>query len=478
MHQFTRILFLVTSLALFLFSIFELYFFSETTRNNYWPTIHAAISITWLISLIKFSKSSFSSGLTFSTGFVFCLSIFHLSFIFLDAFSIYDFTTFFSSKTGTKYRVASSAVLLSLASFGIGIFVKTPNKTFTPPIPSNTELKKLFFASGIMLLFFAIIGFIMTLATVGNIFAYSRQDLFKGIGDTRGFGLFLMTFPSALVLLFVGARTTFIKMLTYPLVTFGALFLLFLGYRSNLFFPATVGACLWLKTGRKIPKSIFIGLVISALVIIPTVKYLRTAHQYSQISYEDIDRSLEKSETSETFLELGAILGLLTNVMDWIPEKYPYKYGLTYLKSLKTAIPNIGFGLTQNKRDMVKGMSNLEVYDALQPSDWYIYNYNKWMFNNGGGSGFSMIAEAYMNFGSFGFFLIFFLIGIMFSYFDSKDININPLAAVYIALLIWPIYYGVRNETGSIIKIFSFNSIIVFTAQKTGLLTILKRTFN
>lgn len=481
MSSAARILFTITSSTLFLYAIFELCFITDASNFKYWTTIHAVICSLWFLSLLRFSKNYYGSIISFSTGFVFCLSTFHLSFIFLDTFSIYDFGNFFASKMGTKYRIASATVILSLSSYGLGLLTKTKQKHSLPsetPTDDDVEAKKTFYAAGVILLIFSAIGFVMTLFTVGNIFAYSRLDLFKGIGDTRGFGLFLMTFPSALMFLFIGARTPFIKIFTYPFVVCGALFLLFLGYRSNLFFPATVGACLWLKSGRTIPKTILAGLIIAALVVIPTVKYLRTAEHYSDIQFSDVERSFNKAESAQTFLELGAILGLLSNVMDWIPKEYPYKYGMTYVQSLGSAIPNIGFTFAKNKREMIKGLNKQEIYQTLKPSDWYTYTYSKWMFNHGGGSGFSMAAEAYMNFGYFGFFFIFFTLGIVFSQFDTKDIYKNPMTIVYLALLIWPIYYGVRNETGAIIKIISFNMLIIFSAKVVGIFNMTKRLIN
>lgn len=481
MNSGARALFWIFSSILMLFSICELSFFSDVYGGTYWTIVHSILSLTWILIFFKFSKVQFKYSLSFSTGFILCLSIFHLSFVYLDAFNVYDLNEFFLSKTGQKYRMASSAVLLAFSSFGFGLLIKTKSRSRTEnhlSQPITIDAKKQIYSVGIILLFFAFVGFMMTIFAVGNIFSYSRQDIFKGIGDTRGFGLFLMTFPTSLMFLFIGARTIFIKNITYPLVFFGGLFLLFLGYRSNLFFPATVGACLWLKSGRKIPKSVFISLIIASLVIIPAVKYIRTMGQYSSINYDDINKSVEKVESAETFLELGAILGLLSKVMDLIPTEYPYKYGLTYIKAMQVAIPNIGFSSSKSNREIIKGLSDQEIYEVLKPSEWYTYKVSKWMFYNGGGSGFSMLAEAYMNFGYFGFFFVFFILGMLFSNFDSKNISAAPMTIIYISLIIWPLYYGVRNEISTIIKVCSFNMIIVFSANKLGILSFIKRIMN
>lgn len=88
--------------------------------------------------------------------------------------------------------------------------------------------------------------------------------------------------------------------------------------------------------------------------------------------------------------ELGWNLSSICWTMNLVPSSYPYRYGMSYLVSILTFIPSSFF---QNGHPIVK-WANLG--DWLQAS-----------LGQTSGPGYTMIAEAYINFGWYGFVALF-----------------------------------------------------------------------
>ena len=174
----------------------------------------------------------------------------------------------------------------------------------------------------------------------------------------------------------------------------------------------------------------------------------------------DAFNALQETKINDSFLELGVVIGLLGTVVEVIPSEYPYKYGLSYVYALNKSMPNFGINRGQNNRSAVKGMSSKEAYEMLNFSDWYVYTFNRWMFDNGGGSGFSCLAEVYANFGIFFSVLFFFIAGCLFSYADRIFVWNSLRSIVLPAIIYWPILMLVRNESGAILKAISFSFYI------------------
>ena len=126
---------------------------------------------------------------------------------------------------------------------------------------------------------------------------------------------------------------------------------------------------------------------------------------------EDILRSTENAKIGTGFSEMGSTASVLANILRLVPEKDPYRYGESYFKAIKVAIPNIGLSQKGSERLMaLQGASATSdaVLDLI-PSEWITYRLDPIRFAAGEGVGFSGIGEPYINFGLTGVVIYFIL---------------------------------------------------------------------
>lgn len=110
----------------------------------------------------------------------------------------------------------------------------------------------------------------------------------------------------------------------------------------------------------------------------------------------------------KTIYEMGFSIYPILNIMNLVPSIYDYSMGTSYLFSFTTLIPTI----------FTNGINYAEEYSTL--SIWL-----QEALNMSWGPGFSLVAEAFKNFGWYGIF-IFIVLGILFSKLFTK-INKNTL---------------------------------------------------
>ena len=128
--------------------------------------------------------------------------------------------------------------------------------------------------------------------------------------------------------------------------------------------------------------------------------------------------------------EMGGSMYPMITTMTLVPDRYDYKYGSSYFYSLTSVIPNLGFW------DLHPAMKYGNMNDWLQ--DAMDLNY---------GPGFSIVAEAYINFGSLGF-LMMLVLGYCFGLIFNINIRdkYNPLLLVLSFVFCFLIIKTVRNS--------------------------------
>jgi|GEM_PF-2545447 len=428
-----------------------------------WMTVQAVLMSLFFAGVLFFSHQQTKTFYLLSSSYLLTFSVFHVSFTYLHALGVVNLEGLASSERGAWYELGGWYIFLAMTCFGLGTVL---GRKIRPEAPLSQERQALCLADvywvGLGLLLASALLFGSTLLQVGSIFKYSRAELFKGVGDTRGFGVFLMIFPTAALLLVLGAQTRAQYVLGFATALIGAIFIMFLGYRFNALAPILVGAILWTMIGRRIhPVLLLIG-ALCLLVVIPAVSYFRALGSYDQLTAEDFSKSLEKTTASDTFLELGSTGGIVAAIVHWIPEEAPYQYGKTYLFALESMLPNLSSELSKSQRIQDPDSKTAEeLIDAMGPADWYIYRVNRWMYKNGGGGGFSAVAEAYMNLGFFGVVIVFMFVGYVFGRCDVTRLLENSWTLLLVAACIWPFFTGVRNEAGTFIKPISFTLIVI-----------------
>ncbi len=139
-----------------------------------------------------------------------------------------------------------------------------------------------------------------------------------------------------------------------------------------------------------------------------------------------------------TLSEMGASVQPLMRTMNIIPENQNFRYGESYLYALTTIVPNVGIW---------------DIHPATKHS-----NLGKWLqeyYNLPFGPGFSIVAEAYYNFGYYGF-LMMFILGCGFTkmllFAQKKFIKINPTRTVMAIVFLWLTVKMVRNSFEFVVR--------------------------
>ena len=175
----------------------------------------------------------------------------------------------------------------------------------------------------------------------------------------------------------------------------------------------------------------------------------------------DSDRSLSSYESaymeiedpvSTTFSEMGFSMYPLCECLDIFPVTQDYKCGDSFLYAFFSIIPNLGFWDVHP----AKTHANL--------GEW-LMDYLRLSF----GPGFSLTAEAYVNFGYFGFLFFFFYGFILlksFKYINSEYIYINPFIVVACLIFLWFSIKTVRNSFLGTVRAFFYYSYPMYILFK------------
>lgn len=424
-------------------------------QSDAWTVQVAVLSMILIIGQFGLLRFYFGTIYLFSNIFVISIAVFHLGYVVLDATGWQPIEIFHKGDMAVWYQIAGWYVCLAMASFLLGAAIGLRERGLYQDSPRQIDHNmQRMFAMGNGVLLASLCGIVLLIITVGNIFLYSRQQIYAGIGDTRGLGLVLAILPTGLVMLACCATTRMERTWAYACAFLATVLILFLGERSYVMFPLLTGAVIWHKLGRKIPKVVATVGIAVAVFIIPVISMLRSLGPYAELESRHLWEAVEHGNVKSAVMEVGGVLTLVGNVIRWVPEEEPYRFGETYVKAMLEIVPNVGLSHSRSTRAEAKKMLGGMTIDprSLRPADWYIFKINRWMFAHGGGSGFSIIAEAYMNFGLAGVVFVFVMLGILLMKLDLKDLRYDYIALFCAIVFIWPLLKTVRNDILSFVK--------------------------
>lgn len=433
-----------------------------------WQFQAFAVQAVWIILYLAATFFYFRSSYLFSTAYLLALLLFHLGLFWqyaLGAVSIPGWNGGF----GKWIYQAIWYTTLAMASFGCGLSalclirsnVAVPSKQAPTPLATVNLDKLRQIGTGLFIVSACLL--LITIIQLGNILKLSRFDLFFR-NDTRTIGVFVMIFPSAVLILFITAKTARQRLQSYIFTGFAFLLILLSGSRSTALFPALTGLIIWAKLGRRIPAALLVGGITFVLLAIPVIGYIRDS-TYEKISLEAIAKTSERTNIGSALTELGGTVGVLAHTVKIIPEEEPFRYGYSYLIPFRQLIPNFGdeVNATYSRRSL-KQQIDSRGKDALfdfRPSDWASYHIIPLMFLDNAGTGFSAIGEAYFNFGTAGVIVIFALIGALLARFDSVLLAQHYRSLVFATLFFCHFLLTVRNDFGNFIKPSEYTAIVV-----------------
>jgi len=189
------------------------------------------------------------------------------------------------------------------------------------------------------------------------------------------------------------------------------------GLRGEVMFPSAVAGCMLGKKGIPIKTHTLVILMTVFLIVTGIVKNARVSGDYSGggLSVNPLN----------AVAEMGGSLRPLQEVIVWRENGFELLNGTSYWAPFE--------------RQLALLIPQLERVDALEDDRLL----NVVVQQRVGPIGFSPIAEAYINFGEAGVFLVFFFIGCLMAFLDSRKSTVKSdiLQGVFLV----PIFVMVRN---------------------------------
>jgi oligosaccharide repeat unit polymerase len=408
------------------------------------------------------------SAYSFANIYIICLGLFHLGLIVPVGLGIFNIPPITQDPW---YERAGWYTALTLGCFGAGfaLSLRSTSRRATSALPDIGARRTLdaMRSYGIGLLVAAAVSVVLIISQLGNVFQYARLDLFSGAGDVRGFSLFTFTFPSAAILLLIGARSSTQYAFAALLCAVGFVVFMVTGYRTFALFPLLAGAVIWRRTGRKIPAGLAVVGAVFVMVAIPAILELRTSTaRFSSISAQSVGSAFGKANAADTFKELGSSVGVLAKALELVPAADPYRYGMSYVQAAAEMVPNLSTKNRRWDRDVILSKSGADRDDALRSSElstWITYHIlGDISFSLGYGAGFTAIGEPYVNFGMLGVVVYFGVLGFMLGRLDQKPLLEHPGWLLFACVAFWHFTNTVRNDMPNFTKPLAFIYVCLF----------------
>lgn len=245
------------------------------------------------------------------------------------------------------------------------------------------------------------------------------------IGMDNFLSVFADYFIPALICLFIGYKNKPIMRLAITAIfIINAILILLIGARSEAVIILGLILILYnylIKAFTRKALVIIGGSAYVLLLVLSNIASVRGQTTKSMAEVINVEES-DNSGAVEAIGEMGGSMYCLIETTKLIPEKEDYRYGTTYLYALTSIIPNVGF------------------WD-IHPAKVHA-NLDEWLTNTlelDFGTGYSMVAETYINFWLLGIFWMMFFGWIVSKVFGQLGVarSRNNMAYVTFVLIVF-----------------------------------------
>lgn len=216
---------------------------------------------------------------------------------------------------------------------------------------------------------------------------------------------------------------------------------LLIGYRATAVLPLMAFAWLWGRHIGPIPRRKVLCGVFLMVLVFPLVRLTRVQSASDRVDLLNISVLVENvgNPLVDVIAEAGGTLGVAAYVIELVPNERPYDLGVGYLFALSTLVPNLFW-------DLHPAVANGSY------TNWLIRRVNPWIEQRGGSYGFSIVAEAYANFGIVAGPLFLALMAFVFVRFVSWAENGDPARAAALALFLAYWLFVARAESAVVLR--------------------------
>ena len=267
--------------------------------------------------------------------------------------------------------------------------------------------------------------------------------------DPRFFVTSLTVAPIGLYLMAAGAPRRRLGWTTAAAAVWsGTIFLL--GFRGFALIPVITILAVLHKRGLNPPRWAVAAGGAVLLAAIPAVTVMRDARLGERSAVE----ALGSARPLAAVNEMGASLRPLVHTVHYMQTE-PLRAGSTYWRGLLAVLPNLSL-------DWQGG--GYVPLDELPPSHWVTKQAAPWIYRHFGGLGFSAVAEPYMNFGTPGVVVFFFLLPVALIGADRFDAS-RPTRLALWAVLLGPLLWTTRNSFGTFFRPALLGLLVVVAAR-------------
>lgn len=332
----------------------------------------------------------------------------------------------------TFFDIDDYQVLVRALEYGYcGFFVLSSSMllTFQPTkvkeiVLSNAQINAarftglLFFAVSFPTAMYDLQTMIMKVLSGGYFALFNSEQSYGAAGIVKVLAFFL--YPSLFLLLVAYKDKPLILKLIFLYSLTIAGIKLGLGMRLTSLIPFIIFLSLWDSVIKPINRKI---VYVSGLVMVGFIFPLLSLFRTGQEVTDEVEKT---SSLYRIIQEMSDSISPLVWVMQRVPSQLDFTYGHSFLLGLYTAVPNLFWDVHPAKTGSL----------AL----WLVWEVNPWIAERGGGYGFSIFAEMYLNFYWYGMFFLAF-----FGYFINKCacVKRNPINSAFtfscfLGFMLWP----------------------------------------
>ena len=272
--------------------------------------------------------------------------------------------------------------------------------------------------------------------------------------------------PGALYLLASSKNQPSRRWISLAVVAFDSGAYFYIGSRTFAIVALVSYTWLWDRVVRPIPRRYLLAAgSLFMFVVFPLVALTRTdSGATKSLDYVSKKWSSIENPMVNSLAETGATLATVGYTLELVPEARPHDQGMSYLMALLTAFPNLFW---DQHPAITRGT----------PANWVLQMVDPVMAASGGGLGYSLIAEAYFNFGWFaplGLFVLGLGMGKLVARVEGSH-DVSSYAAT--AALLIPLLWLVRNESAGAFRDIVWSGIAPFVAVRLLSKLITRRRF-
>jgi oligosaccharide repeat unit polymerase len=369
--------------------------------------------------------------------------------VILMALGLGNMPLFGYTSVGNGTKVAAVyATSLGLFGLHVGALLGgklAPHAARSEILPTTPNWDRALQVAGWLLLAGAVVPTYTSLTTAIDVSSVGYSALYQQEVET-GFDSWQNSvagylLPGVFLLLAGGRDKKHVRAITLGVVLIYVSSYFFIGVRSKAAMALLAYVWLWDRLVGKISRKwLASSAMIIILLIFPFINVMRAMSIENRMKVNMMKTGIEKVDNPAvaSISEMGASLGAMAHTMNLVPAPFEYQLGITYYYAILRIVPNVAW----------------EIHPSVaygSASDWMAQQIDPFIVEAGGGFGYSMFAEAFLNFGWPGILFVMFAFGFATERLWIKSLK-NNRVGIYV-IIACVMAFGLQMVRGEFIHV-------------------------